>query len=219
MASLPEHLMPLPSERRQLPREVMDRHQRDHILDAAVAVFAKRGYPATTVDHIVAAARIGVGSFYQLFDGKQDCFLRLFERILAEGRERIEVAIPDSAGQPEKVCAALRALLEAIGAEPLRARIVLVEAQTAGPKALARYEASIAQIVPELRRCRDASPLAAELPQTLELATLGGVVWFLQQRIVLSEIDDAPALLPELVEIVLEPYVGHEQAARLLASA
>jgi AcrR family transcriptional regulator len=218
MASLPEHLMPVPADRQPLPREVMAEHQRDRVIAAAIEVFAKRGYPATTVDHIVAAARIGVGSFYALFDGKPDCFLAAYDRIVAESRERIEASLPAGAEQPQKVCSALHTLLELIGAEPLRARLVLVEAQTAGPEALARYEASLDRIVPELRRCRAASPVAAELPQTLEVATLGGVVWFLQQRIVLGEIGDAPTLLPELAEIVLEPYVGREESERLLAA-
>lgn len=209
--------MAVPVGREPLAREVMAEHQRERVLTAAIEVFAKRGYPATTVDHIVAAARIGVGSFYALFDGKEDCFLATYERIVAEGRERIEAAVPSVASQPQKVCAALAALLELIAAEPLRARIVLIEAQTAGRSALDRYEQALDRIAGELRRCREASPFADELPETLEVATLGGVVWFLQQRIVLGEIADAPSLLPEVAEIVVEPYLGREQTAQLLA--
>lgn len=218
MPSLPEHLMPVPVGREPLPREVMAEHQRRHVLDAAIGVFAKRGYPATTVDHIVAAAKVGVSSFYSFFAGKEECFLAAFDLIAAEGRERIAARVPAEAEQPEKVCAALEALLELLAAEPLRARIALVEAQTAGATARARYQACLDQVVPELRRCRAASPVGEELPGTMEVAVLGGVVWFLQQRIVLGEIADAPALLPDLVEIVLEPYVGPERAAALLAA-
>jgi len=197
----------------------MDEHQRERVLNAAVAVFAKRGYPATTVEHIVGAAKIGVGGFYDLFGGKEDCFLRLWDRTVAEGRGQVEAAIPEQASQPTKVCAALRALLELIATEPLRARVVLVEGQTAGQTARDRFEATLDSISPELRRCRDASPVAAELPETLEPAIIGGVVWFLQQRIVLGEVGDATALLPELAEIVLEPYVGREETERLLSAS
>lgn len=217
MAPLPEHLMSVPVGREPLPREVMLEHQRDRVIAAAIEVFAKRGYPATTVDHIVAAAKVAVGNFYSFFSGKEECFLVSYDRILAEGRERIEAEIPADAEQPEKVCFALKALLGLLAAEPLRARVALVEAQTAGPAALARYQATLDAIAPELRRCRAASPHAAELPETLEVATLGGVVWFLQQRIVLGEVD-RPGLLSDLVEIVLEPYVGRERATQLLAA-
>ena len=210
--------MPVPVGRERLPREVMAEHQRDRVLAAAIEVFAKRGYPGTTVDHIVAAAKVGVGSFYSFFGGKEECFLAAFDRIVAEGREQIEARIPAEAEQPEKVYAVLEVLLDLIVAEPLRARVALVEAQTAGAAARSRYQACLDQIVPELRRCRAASPIGEELPKTLEVAILGGVVWFLQQRIVLGEIGDAKSLLPDLVEIMLEPYVGPKRAARLLAA-
>jgi AcrR family transcriptional regulator len=170
------------------------------------------------VDHIVAAARIGVGSFYALFDGKEDCFLAAYDRIVAEAREHLRAAIPATARQPEKIIAVLGALLELIAAEPLSARVALVEAQTAGKAGLARYEETLEGIVPELRRCREDSPVAAELPETLEVATLGGVAWFLQQRILLGPIAEAPELLTDLAEIVIEPYVGGEETGRLLAA-
>ena len=218
MASLPEHLMPLPVGREQLSREVMEAHQRDRVLDAAIGVFAKRGYQGTTVDHIVAAAKIGVGSFYALFEGKLDCLLQAYDRILAAARTEITAAIPPEAGWPEQVCAALASLLSWIAANPFPARLALVEIQTAGPTALPRYEEALDSLAPPLRHGRELSPHAAELPQTLEAAIVGGVAWLLQQRIVMGEVDGIEALFPELVEIVIEPYLGEDETARLLAS-
>jgi AcrR family transcriptional regulator len=218
VAPLPEHLSAKPAGRHRLSREVMTEHQRERVLDAAIGVFAKRGFQGTTVDHIVGAGKIGVGSFYEHFENKEACFLAAYDRILAEGREQIVAALPPGTDWPEQVCAVLRALLGMIAAEPLRARIMLVEAQTAGKAALARYEETIDSLVPLLRRGRDFSPVAAELPSTLEVATLGGLLWFLQQRIVLGELDGAERLLPEAAEILLEPYIGQEDTARFLTA-
>ena len=97
MVSLPEHLAQGPVGKKQVSRDMIDTEHRDHVLDVATEVFAKRGYPATTVDHIVSAARIGVGRFYSLFDGKEDCFLQAYERNLATGRARVEESIPGGA--------------------------------------------------------------------------------------------------------------------------
>jgi AcrR family transcriptional regulator len=218
MASLPEHLQPLPAGRQPLPREVMEAHQRERVLDAAVGVFAKRGYQATTVDHIVAAARIGVGSFYSLFDGKEDCFLQAFDRIVADGREEIVAALPADASWPEQVVAVLRALLELISSRHLQARLALVEVQTAGPAAMARYEATLDSIVPHLARGRELSPIAEELPATLETATIGGLLWLLQQRILTAEFEPSEQLLCELVEIVAGPYLGEAETNKLLTT-
>jgi AcrR family transcriptional regulator len=218
MASLPDYLQSLPAGRDPLPREVMEEHQRDRVLTAAIEVFAKRGYPGTTVDHVVDAAKVGVGSFYSLFEGKEDCFLQGYERIVAEYRERIGAAIPSDSPWPRQACSALRALLEAIEADLLAARIALVEVQTAGAAALARYEEAIDAAIPLLARGRDASPVAEELPPRLEEAILGGLSWFLQQRVLLGEFESAEAHLPDVLEIAVEPYVGETATRDLLAA-
>lgn len=219
MVSLPEHLQAKPAGRHRLSPEVRAQHQRERILDAAVDVFAERGYQGTTIDNIVAAAKVGVGSFYELFDNKPDCFVQLYERIAADARARIATAIPAGAEWPEQAGAALRALLEQIEAEPQRARVALVEVQTAGRVALGRYEETIDSVVPLLARGREASPVGEELPPHLEEAIVGGLAWLLQQRLVLDEFEGAEAHLPDVLEIAVEPYVGKAAAASLLAAA
>ena len=219
MVSLPEHLMPTPVGRDRLPREVLAEYQRERILNAAVEVFAKRGYHGTTVDHLVAAARIGVGSFYEQFGNKEDCFLAVYDRIVAVSRERISAALPPQGSWGERLVAALAALLAAIEAEPFSARIALVEVQTAGAEVLSHHERNLDEAAELLRGGREHSPLPGELPSTLEFATVGGLTWFLQQRIAMGETGDLAKLLPEVLEIVAEPYLGEAATAELLTSA
>ncbi|HXS47909.1 MAG TPA: TetR/AcrR family transcriptional regulator [Solirubrobacterales bacterium] len=217
--SLPEHLSAKPAGRHRLSREVLAEHQRERILDAATEVFAKRGYQGTTIDNIVAAAQIGVGRFYELFANKSDCFVQVYERIVADAGERIGAAIPAGAEWSEQAGAALRTLLERIEAEPLHARVALVEVQTAGPAALARYEETTDGVIPLLARGREASPVASELPSRLEEAIVGGLAWLLQQLVVRGEFDGVEAHLPDLLEIAVEPYVGAAVTASLLDSS
>jgi AcrR family transcriptional regulator len=219
VVSLPEHLASGPVGQRKLSRELIEEQQRGQVLDAAIEVFAKRGYPATTVDHIVSGAKIGVGTFYSLFEGKEDCFLQAYDRVLAVGRDNVAAAVPTGAEWPEQACSVLRTVLELVAAEPLRARLILVEAQTAGEAALSRYEETIDLLVPELRRGRKFSSIADELPMTLEVATLGGLLWYLQQRVVLGDLEGLERHLPEVAEIVLKPYLGAEETDRLVQAA
>jgi AcrR family transcriptional regulator len=218
MASLPPHLMKTPVGRDRVSRDLIESHQRERVLEAATGVFAKRGYPNTTIDHIVAAARIGVGSFYALFDGKEDCFAQVFDRVVERGRARLTDAIPVGAPWEEQSLAVLRALLDLIAEEPHAARIALVEVQTAGPESLARYEDLLEGLIPVLRDARNLTPVGVELPETFEDATIAGVAWLLHQRLVGGELDDVQQLLPDLVGILVEPYVGEDRAAALLAS-
>jgi AcrR family transcriptional regulator len=207
--------MPTPVGRDRLPREVLAEHQRERVLAAATEVFAKRGYQGTTVDHIVSTAHIGVGSFYSLFEGKEDCFLATYDRVAAAGRARMLAAISPDAPWPRQLAAALQALLELIEAEPFAARIALVEVQTAGTTALAHHERNLDEAADLLRGGREHSQFPDELPLTLEFATVGGLTWFLQQRISLGETGNATGLLPEVLEIVAEPYLGEEATAAL----
>jgi len=56
---------------------------RTRILDAAGALFAQRGYDATSVADICGQARVTKGAFYYHFASKQQAFLDLRDRWLA----------------------------------------------------------------------------------------------------------------------------------------
>jgi AcrR family transcriptional regulator len=206
--------------RERLSREVVEEHQRERVLGIAIEVFAKRGYPGTTVANIVEAAKIGTPTFQSLFGGKEQCFLQAYDRIVAVARERIAADLPKKGAWPEKLHAAMRSLLELIEQAPLPARLVLVEVQTAGPAALDRYQASLDEVVALLRPGREHAQVPAEeLPATLEFAIAGGLFWFLQQRVTIGEAANAAELLPEVLEIVAEPYLGPEATRKLLEQA
>jgi AcrR family transcriptional regulator len=218
MTSLPPHLMKMPVGRDRVSRDLVESQQRERVLEAATGVFAKRGYPNTTIDHIIAAARIGVGSFYALFEGKEDCFAQVFDRVIERGRDRLMDAIPVDSPWEEQAIAVLRALLDLITEEPHAARIALVEVQTAGPESLARYENLLESLTPMLKKARRLSTRGPELPETFEDATMAGVAWLLQQRLVAGELDDLDDLKVDLVGILVEPYVGESRARTLLAA-
>jgi AcrR family transcriptional regulator len=212
---LPEHLKKAPVGVERLSRDALSSHQRERIASAAIGVFAKRGFQRTTIDNITAAAGSSVGSFYSLFDGKEDCFLHCYDRVLGEGRSRIEAEVSESGAWADRLCAAVLALLRAVEEEPLAARLVLVEVQTAGPEALERYERALTSLVPFLRAGRDHLPAGDRLPPRLEDASIAGSAWLLQQRLVRGEAKGVTALLPEFLAILAGNYLGEARARRL----
>ena len=150
--TLPACLRAEPVGRRMLSFEVVQAQRRGRVLAAVTDVFATRGYRATTIDDLIAASQIGVGSFYALFEGKEACFLRAYDRVIDAASERIAAALPAvDVSWPERTRVALEALLGWIAAEPLAARIVLIEAQAAGPAPLARYQATLERLASLLR--------------------------------------------------------------------
>jgi AcrR family transcriptional regulator len=216
--TLPGPLAKQPVGRERLSRATIEEHQRERILSAAIGVFAKRGYQQTTIDNVVGAAKTSVGSFYGLFEGKEDCFLQCFDRVVSRARAGIEASIPADAAWPERACAALVSLLKAVEDDPLAARIVFVEAQTVGPEALARYEQTFDSVLPALRAGRSLASAGETLPGSLEEAASAGTAWLLHERLVSGNAQGSKELLPELAAIVIGPYLGEAEARRLAAS-
>lgn len=208
MASLPEHLRSTPAGTGQVPREVLSEHQRERVLSLATPVFAKRGYQGTTVDDLLAAGRIGVGNFYDLFEGKEDCFLACFERICARTLAEIDESVGAATAWHGQAYLGLHRLIEAILAAPLDARLVLVEAQSAGPAALERYNGLLERAIAWLREGRGSSATASGLPGGFEQAAVSGLAFYLQQCLLDSRRHEVEELFGEALGLVVEPITG-----------
>jgi AcrR family transcriptional regulator len=64
----------------QQRRDVRLEKRRGRIAGAALGLFATRGYNATSVEEIVADARVSKSAFYEFFTSKEDCFRELLEQ-------------------------------------------------------------------------------------------------------------------------------------------
>lgn len=105
---------------------------RKRILDAAIEVFAKKGYYGAAVDDIVQASSTSKGSFYHFFPNKQGIFLALVDTLNNQLVHRVEKAIQRERGALRKVDAALEAVLDEFSKHRRLARILLIEAAGLG---------------------------------------------------------------------------------------
>jgi AcrR family transcriptional regulator len=64
----------------QQRRDARLERRRGRIAGAALALFATRGYNATSVEEVVAEARVSKSAFYEFFTSKEDCFRDLLEQ-------------------------------------------------------------------------------------------------------------------------------------------
>ncbi len=173
------------------PRDPVGAGQRERLLDATERLIAEKGATGATIEAIVKAAGVSSVTFYEHFDDKEACFLAAFDRAV----EELRAAVPAGSPGPGQAQEALAALLAAIDAEPARARLCFVEAQRGGPQLRARYEAAL-------------DAVAAELPDPLGQAIVGGLAWLLRERLELGGGEGVQDLLPRMSEIVLDPYLA-----------
>jgi AcrR family transcriptional regulator len=205
--------------RHSLSREFIAQHQRARIIAALAAETVEKGYRAVTVADIVRGAGIARNTFYENFSSKEDCFLAACDYAVTEALGRVVDAASRVDDWPARVRAGLAAFLEYVAGEPALARTCIVEALSAGPAAIERYERSIQAFVPLFRLGRKASPNGEGLPDTLEETIVGGIFWILYQRIVTGQVEQVEDLLDQLVEFSLTPYLGAEAAKRVAAEA
>jgi AcrR family transcriptional regulator len=108
---------------------------REALVDVGVRLFAERGYAATSLDAIVAAADVTKGALYHNFSGKQALFQAVFERVESTGAQETHDALRGYDDPWERAAAGLRAFL-AVVRQPSYSRIVVQD----GPSVLG-YEA------------------------------------------------------------------------------
>lgn len=216
VSELPPALSSKPISRKRISATMQAAERREQVLERLTGAFAKRGYQAATVDHLVTSGKISMGGFYKEFDGKEDCFVQVYERAVTGARSHLAAAVSPSADWATQAALGLRALVEYAAEQPMAARVVLLEAQTGGEQTLRRHGQTLREAADFLRRGRDARPAQRVLPESFEEATLSGLVWLLQARLAKGKIEDAPELWTHMAKIVLEAYRGKVQADRVL---
>ena len=82
--------------KRRRGRPVVD-DKRRRILDAALRVFAERGYHGTNVPEVATAAGVGIGSLYRYFADKE----ALVNEVYRDAKLRLRAALLDGLAAPD----------------------------------------------------------------------------------------------------------------------
>jgi AcrR family transcriptional regulator len=109
------------------PREARRLQRRERLTQAALAMFAARGYQRTSVDDVVARARMSKSAFYELFDSKEHCFR---EVLAQEGGDLIHAVIAAAAGgqdHRDRMRRGIHAFVVACYKRSAVARLMMVE--------------------------------------------------------------------------------------------
>jgi len=205
---------PSASNPQGLPRAYAVRSQRERLLEAMVRVAAAKGYQATTVDDVIEVAEVPRATFDEMFADKESCFLESYDAVIDVLVAHVSTAFETATGEPwpERIAAALRALVELLAAEADIARMAMVEVTAAGDDALGRYRAALARFTPFLEEGRTYSGQGDELPPDTARFAIGGATSMIFDEIRAGRGPDLVRILPDLVFAVLMPYLGPETA-------
>jgi AcrR family transcriptional regulator len=112
--------------------------KRTAMMQAAVRVFAEKGYHAATVRDIVNIAEVAIGTFYFYFPDKETLFVHLYEETADFLLQTIRQAISGRAALPQQIAAGLQAYTNIAVYEPAVIQLLLVGGAGAVPSLAAR---------------------------------------------------------------------------------
>jgi AcrR family transcriptional regulator len=205
----------LPRGPHGIPREVVVDHQRQRLLAGAATALAAHGYAELSVEHIISEAGVSRTTFYEQFDNKRECVLTAHEQAFDRLTGELIRACAGQSDWPTKVVAAIATAVVFAYRAPEQAQLLVLDCLAADPVLVERVLASQDFLVGLLRNGREQSPEAAALPELTERALIGATTSLIGQRLLCDEVDQLPALAPQLIQLIVIPYVGHKEAARL----
>jgi AcrR family transcriptional regulator len=182
-----------------------------------MGVIAEKGYAATTVADLTREAGVSRTTFYELFEDKEACFLAAYDNAVDSLVRRISEAYEAEDRWPDRARAGLATLLEALAADPARARLALVDVAAAGPAAQRRYRAAVQRLTPLFDEGRDFAPGGRNVPANASRMAAGGVVGLISDELIAGRADKLPDLLSDLLFATLVAYIGPDAAAREVA--
>lgn len=184
--------------------------RKEHVLEAAVSLFSRKGYHATTVRDIAESSGMQSGSLYAHIAGKEDL---LFEIVLGAAEQFMTAIQPIAAGPgtaSEKLRAAMKAHLRVVAGALPAATIFLHEWKALSGErreiiAARRnaYEESLAQIIRQGVAAGEFRQLDEKFARLLVLSAVNWLhEWY----------DPAGPLLPDAVadkfaDLLLEGFV------------
>lgn len=189
--------------------------QRERLVSAISRAAAEQGYDKLTVEHVVRYAGVSPATFYEHFSTKEQGLMAAFDAFLDRLWLEVAAVCETDAEWPEKVRAAVDVTLSYLAEASNVARVFAVEAAAASLAASERQFAALENFATLLRGGRQLYPRAAELPAPTERALVGGIASIVSGHLLAEEPQVLVDLEPELIELVLIPYLGQSEAKRI----
>jgi AcrR family transcriptional regulator len=173
--------------------------QRERLLHGIASTVARRGYAATPVADVLRAAGVSRRTFYEEFADKEDCFIAAYDAIVGICVERLISAYRVGATWEEGVALGYDALLGTLASEPDLAHLGVVDVLAAGPRALARREATLRRFARFVDVARERAEPATTPPTLVGQAIVGGIHELIYSQLVRGRAAQLPGLTDELL--------------------
>jgi TetR/AcrR family transcriptional regulator len=185
---------------------------RARVLRSALDLAALEGYANLTPMRIADEAGVSIDTFFDLFDDMEACFLAAVRKLGEEVREAVSDPGLAGAQWPYAVRRALDALMRYFAARPANAQTIATGVFAMGQRAVDMGAQLAAEVAAKLTAGAPREPLTALAKEGIE-----GAIWHtIYSQTAKGGTSALPALSDYLAYVVLAPYLGAEEAARIV---
>jgi AcrR family transcriptional regulator len=189
--------------------------ERDRIVAAFGRAAAERGYQGLTNESVARYAGLPQERVEAHFESLESGLLATQQDYLERLRLDAVDACAGSTDWPRRVRAALTSVIGSLAESSQLARVLTVEVAGASLGAAENRFQVLDGFATVLAEGRIHHPGAASLPPLMEQMIIGGLASVIARHLLTEEMDTLVAVAPELVELVLTPYVGVAEAGRI----
>jgi AcrR family transcriptional regulator len=209
----------LPGGRHGIPPEVVAESQRDRILKGMTIAAGRNGFRDAHITEVVHRAGVSRRTFYEHFKGKDECFAAAYARSMEQLWQLTLRDFEVEDDWADGLRAGLGAMLSALARRPEVASVCFVEVLAAGPLAAAQRDEAMRKFLPLFEGAPTEVPRTLRIFEALGLGRVADLGAVLRREIAAGGVEQLPELLPELMYVMVLPFLGPEAAAQELERA
>ena len=188
--------------------------KRTAMMQAAVRVFAEKGYHSATVRDVVQAADVAIGTFYFYFPDKETLFVHLYEETAEFLLQTIGQAMAGRLNFSQQVYAGISAYMNIAVYEPAVVQLLLVGGVGTVPSLTAKRTAFRLKLIKTWQRSLDSAlSEAAIVPQNTQRvaeAITGAIDEVILQLLELTDPEEAVETAVHECAVFVLRAVGHK---------
>lgn len=190
--------------------------ERERIIEGFIALVAARGYREISLEAVLAATGADEETFHRHFEDEDACFQAAWRYVSDRYMPNALAAYQSASGWREQMRAVGHAILTYLTEHPDHGRILFVEGPTPREPARSVLDPNVDVFIELV----DLGRQEMDDPDSLTRATAIGLAGAVNERIALclkhGADEELPQMLPELMYLVVLPYLGVEVAVEEL---
>jgi AcrR family transcriptional regulator len=198
--------------------EIDDRDdERNRIIAAFSRAAGEQGYSRLDVDRVSRYAGLPPEGFYRQFESIEQALVAAQEAFLHRLWLEVTGACESVGDWPIRVRSVIAAVLGSLVEASSLARVFAIEGPGASLAAAERQFAALDRLAELLAEGRKYYPHAEQMPAITERALIGGAVSVISEYLLAEDPQAITTLQAQLVEVLLAPYLGPDEARHFAA--